>query len=378
MWIMFGASGVALAVYAAHSAIAHRSIVWTYDANEALTGAPVIGSDGAVFTCIERSVIALDGATGKKRWSFTFPSAGEYQNSEVELAEDNTLFVNSFVNQKPHLLYRLDATTGRVVSTSSPSSLTSITGGDDRLSIVDNRIVAVNPVSGNKVWEFKPPPRPDNDVSVPNNNGSIETAHATGNTVYAVFGCPYKLLYAIDSTTGKPRWNAPLNQTEMGACGIDVSLTSLANGIPVVSDVDDTIRAFNPSNGHTLWKLSLDHGFMPVQMLVAPHNVLYFGTYDGTVYAIDGGSGKVMWRQHIGEKIWYPPVISADGKLYVGTQTNKVYALDPKNGATKWHVSFGFFTRSFPYGDSVALKIGRHGLVYCASTDGRLYAIHEP
>ena len=94
--------------------------------------------------------------------------------------------------------------------------------------------------------------------------------------------------------------------------------------------------------------------------------VVYIGSYDGKVYAIDAISGRERWiRRLSGKPILGSPVVSA-GTVYIGSTDAKIYALDAETGVILWAYTTG---NQITRGPAVA-----DGLVYIGSNDGSLYA----
>jgi outer membrane protein assembly factor BamB len=356
---------------------ARHRILWTFDAKAALTGAPAIGSDGTVFTGSYRPVYALDGVTGNKIWTFNFPSSNEYQASGLVVDSVNTVYTASQVNGKPFRLYALDGATGRIKWITAESPSTPVVGGQ-RIFLGGTRIAAVNVADGKTLWHFRPPEIRGTDTSIPNNDGAVESIAVAGDTVFAIFGCPYKKLFAVSARTGKPIWSIDMDSTTMFACSVNGSVITDSIGRPVTSDISNNVRAYDPNaSGHTVWEFRQPVSAVPAQMVVGPNNVIYFGNSSGMVCAINGDNGKPIWTKNVGEKVWDAPGLSSDGVLYVGTRTNKVIALDSRSGDSLWSISFGWMTRSFPYGDGVSVTVAPDGTVYAASTDGKLYALQS-
>ena len=54
--------------------------------------------------------------------------------------------------------------------------------------------------------------------------------------------------------------------------------------------------------------------------------VVYFGSYDGNLYAVDIKTGKEKWRFKTGGKIFSSPAV-ADGVVYFGSHDGKLYAV---------------------------------------------------
>jgi hypothetical protein len=111
--------------------------------------------------------------------------------------------------------------------------------------------------------------------------------------------------------------------------------------------------------------------------------VLYFsGTLSGVTDdggALEGKTGKAVWRTDIGERIRSTPAI-ADGMVFVGTVQGRLHALALKDGSSRWKfdtegtkldsAKFGYDRRSIQSSPAVA-----NGVVYFGARDGWVYAI---
>ena len=56
-------------------------------------------------------------------------------------------------------------------------------------------------------------------------------------------------------------------------------------------------------------------------------NVVYCGSTDGIMYAVDLQTGMETWRYNIGDPIYSSPAISELG-LFVGSETGWVYRFE--------------------------------------------------
>jgi outer membrane protein assembly factor BamB len=93
---------------------------------------------------------------------------------------------------------------------------------------------------------------------------------------------------------------------------------------------------------------------------------VYFGAYDGWLYAVDLASGDLKWEDDLGGHIIGGATV-AEGLLYVGSSNNQLHALDPASGAEQWR---------FLTGDDIwATPLVADGVVYLASMDKKLYAL---
>jgi outer membrane protein assembly factor BamB len=93
------------------------------------------------------------------------------------------------------------------------------------------------------------------------------------------------------------------------------------------------LRAFQ-ANGDLVWTFQARHGFAAPPLI--RDGVVYAGSLDGNLYALDVGSGAERWRYDAKEEIGSTPVAHGD-LLLVSTMQDSVVAVDAKTGAWKWH-----------------------------------------
>jgi outer membrane protein assembly factor BamB len=60
-------------------------------------------------------------------------------------------------------------------------------------------------------------------------------------------------------------------------------------------------------------------------------NIVYFGSYDDHVYALNATSGTLVWKHRTGGHIESGPAIAA-GAVYVGSDDGRLYALNASAG----------------------------------------------
>ncbi len=90
--------------------------------------------------------------------------------------------------------------------------------------------------------------------------------------------------------------------------------------------------------------------------------VVYVGSADGTVYAVDAADGSELWSFATGDAVKSTPTVS-DGTVYVGSNDHSIYALEAATGAELWSHDTGAWVQ---YSPPVA-----DGLVYVSSlSDG--------
>jgi len=71
---------------------------------------------------------------------------------------------------------------------------------------------------------------------------------------------------------------------------------------------------------------------------VVDHNVIYVGSHDRHVAAIDANTGQAQWKTNINAPAWFAPVVG-ETLVYVATPQGAIYALDKNSGAVRWRTT---------------------------------------
>jgi outer membrane protein assembly factor BamB len=75
--------------------------------------------------------------------------------------------------------------------------------------------------------------------------------------------------------------------------------------------------------------------------------VVYLGSGDGNVYALNASTGAKLWSYTTGSSVTSSPAV-ANGVVYVGSDDYNVYALNAKTGAKLWSYTTGSSVTSCP------------------------------
>jgi outer membrane protein assembly factor BamB len=119
-------------------------------------------------------------------------------------------------------------------------------------------------------------------------------------------------------------------------------------------------------------------------------NVIYFGSDDGNVYAVDAATGHQIWKHATNGPVPATPAI-ANGTVYIGSYDGKFYALNAQTGAAKWKFAtdgerrfeakglHGLQPRNQtiadPFDVFLSSPVVANGAVYFGSGDGNVYAV---
>ncbi len=147
------------------------------------------------------------------------------------------------------------------------------------------------------------------------------------------------------------------------------SSPAVVNGVIYVGSNDGNVYAINTTTGTKLWSYSVGFGIVQTSPAVVK-GVVYVGesidAMSANLYALDAKTGVKLWSFTTGGSIDSSPTVM-HGIVYFGSADGKTYALNAKTGAKLWSSAIGG-TYSSPAVDE--------GIVYIGSGDGNLYAIN--
>jgi len=156
---------------------------------------------------------------------------------------------------------------------------------------------------------------------------------------------------AIDAFTGKLLWTSPR--------GGGMSGPAVADGVVYVGSSDKNVYALDSSDGDILWQYTT--GGIVYSSPAVYNGVVYAGSWDQNFYALDASTGALLWNYTTGGEVKSSPAV-ADGIVYFGSRDHRLHALNAHTGALIWnYTTSGEMLASSP---AVA-----NGVVYIHSGD---------
>jgi outer membrane protein assembly factor BamB len=379
-------------------------------------------------------------ATNQLKWKYQIGGSGGNIPNSIAIAKDGTLFVAG--NGKITAL-NADGSLKWAKEYTGPQGPGLSADGQTLYFASNSALVAASTLDGSKKWEFKagnemvfgPTIGPDGTIYqgswdkyfyAINTDGSLKWKYLTkgtisypssidkNGTIYlgggdAHFG-PDGNIYAFDNS-GKLLWTYDTKMLRVGspAVGYDgllyfpaapilfalntkgelvwkqgPDITPAAGGTGAATQVAPCdpppapcSSATNaPDNDSATGKEDIAGIITPA---ITPDGIIYIGTSQGKVLAIDSKTQKTKWTYQTGKNpeqkgvdYGLPSFVMADkdGTSYFGSVDYKFYALD-KDGKAKWiYETGGKITEASP-------AIGADGTIYFSSEDGYVYAIGQ-
>lgn len=372
LWSMFqgGAQHTGQSGYAGPTS---ATVKWSYQygTSQSALGTPpknfVVDSQNRVYANTTNTLFSFD-ENGTILWSVTLTGAGaaalSSDEATVYVAEESIL--SAYTTTDGTLEWSYDTGSG------SPIHGEPVVASDDGTICFgswDHFVYCLNS-DGTLQWKYE-------------TDGSIAplaspTFSADETAIYVGSGDPNEdadgKLYALDRD-GVLQWSETVDSMR-------------ASGVAAASDgslyINGGGRSHHfDSDGTSLWESDPDlvSNLLPA---LASQGIVYSGTAEGLISAIDAETGDLLWSYQTGENPDYDPtnihdpqygvvsapVIDSNGTVYMGAVDGKMVALDT-DGTVLW---------TYETGDGInenGPAIGPNGTLYFSSSDGTIYAIGE-
>ncbi len=215
----------------------------------------------------------------------------------------------------------------------------------------------------------------------------ISTPAVVGGTAY--FGSTDGNVYAVETATGTKRWAF---KTEARV----TSSPAVEAGLVYVGSYDGNFYAIDATTGLLRWKFRTKgerrfagkhlHGYPPAGEVIPDpfdvylsspavwRGVVYFGSGDGNVYALDAGTGRLRWKFKTGNVVHASPAL-AGGMLYIGSWDTWFYALNARTGRLEWRFKTGEDTQVHNQTGIQGTAAISGGVVFFECRDAHVYAL---
>jgi outer membrane protein assembly factor BamB len=196
-------------------------------------------------------------------------------------------------------------------------------------------------------------------------------------------------LYAVDLASGTQKWKF---ETKVRI----TSSPAVEGGMVYFGSYDGKFYGLDEVSGQLKWKFRTGgerrfagkhlHGGQPdgetmpdpfdffLSSPAVSNGVVYFGSGDGNVYALDAASGNLKWKFHTGDVVHASPAI-ADGTVFIGSWDSYFYAIDATTGKEKWRFKTGEDHQIYNQVGIQSSAAVVDGVVYFGCRDSNFYAV---
>lgn len=204
--------------------------------------------------------------------------------------------------------------------------------------------------------------------------GAAIVASPQVKDLVAYFGSTDSSFYAIDINGGNKRWVVKTGGEIRSTACLENQRLYFVSG-------DGYLWCLN-LNGELQWKFRTEgekkyelYSFSDYYQSSPAYSdgIIYFGSGDHHIYAVNAQSGKLVWKYKTGQVVHTNPVISGN-RLFIGSFDGWFYCLDKRTGMLSWKFkSVG--QRYFPKGEFNGSAAVYGNTVFVGARDFNLYAL---
>lgn len=216
---------------------------------------PAVDEEGRVFSQLGKTLLALDGKTGRELWRF---EAEVLWSSQMAVGSNEVLYAGA----------------------------------------TDNKLYAFSAKYGFKLWEFE-------------TGGDVNTKPAVSNRGTVYIGSGDGKVYALDGGSGRKLWEFQTG----GWIGWTAPVVG-NNGLVYCGSSDRKMYALNQSTGQKVWEFTTGAEILYSEPAIGTNGILYFGSNDTRIYALNGQTGQRIWALKSGGALSSSPAVSKDGTVY--------------------------------------------------------------
>jgi outer membrane protein assembly factor BamB/predicted MPP superfamily phosphohydrolase len=262
------------------------TLQWKFKTQSAVYSTPAIALDLAVIASTDGNIYGIQARTGKQVWRYETPRPIVASPQVV----DGTVYIGSSEGK----FRALDAATGKLEWEFDRvggfiETRPMIYDGKVIFGAWDQNLYALDAKTGKLAWKWK------GDRSGTLLSPAACWPIAAKGKVFIV--APDRKMTAIDAKTGRQIWRTG-NYMVRESIGISEDQSRF-----YIRAMQDSFYALSTVSRQpeTIWEQKTDFGYdINSAMLVEKDGVVFYGTKNGLVYALDAKSGKVIWEHKVG------------------------------------------------------------------------------
>jgi outer membrane protein assembly factor BamB len=266
--------------------IADGSIAWEFKTDEPVYSTPAISGARVVFGGTDGTIYALDVRTGTPVW--TIVTGGPV------VACPSVAGGVVYIGSSDHVFRAIDMATGRIVWSHDGIEgfvETKPLVADDKIvfGAWDGCLYALDKKTGKLVWKWK------GEKPSPFYSPAACWPVAANGRVFAVTPDPW--MTSIDLATGREIWG-----TDNWAVRESMGLSEDGQRV-YVRTTEDVIAAISPSadGSEAVWETNAGFGSdINSAQLVEKDGVVFYGTKNGLLLALEGATGALKWKHRVG------------------------------------------------------------------------------
>ncbi len=315
---------------------------WVFKTEDEIRCSPLIQGDTAFVGSYDTNVWALTVEKGEFVWKF--PTKGGIASSPVVDVRNKTVMFGS----EDFSFYSVDMRTGRL---SWKHQTEGRIRGGPRVAHEhvffgsdDGHLYALNSANGRVLWRY--------DTGAP-----VRSRPYVTNELI-ILGSESGEIVGLE-LSGSRKWSVRTKRGVMSSPFVDMK-----EGMVYVGSADTYLYALDATNGYSSWRFRTNGAI--ISSPVVNENLVFFGSADGFLYAVNTQTGKERWKYKTDKPIVSSPIVAKDA-VYFGGTDDYLYCLEVDTGRERWKFKTSGPITSAPYAGN--------GVILVGSMDHTLYAL---
>lgn len=180
------------------------------------------------------------------------------------------------------------------------------------------------------------------------------------------------MVRALELKSGRLLWSFEMRQPSVASPVTDGKRVYLTGS-------SGKCYALDITDGTVIWSNPMIDGFVETIPIIY-RGMLIFGTWNNHLYALDTGSGEILWDWHNGysNRMLSPAAcvpVAVDGRVFVVAPDRKMACLDASTGQLLWHSDLGKTTVRESMGvtadSTLILAKTMNGITVGVNSDGK-------
>lgn len=284
-----------------------------------------VGSAEASVFSSRGNVYCIDAKTAEIIWKYP---------TEKQIFSSPTVAYNKvYIGEGLHhdydcKLYCIGKDSGELIwehkTASHVESTPFVADGKVFVAAGEDGVYCLDAQTGDEIWQYK-------GIHV-DSSPAVWLGAVYFGTAYGEFA-----IYCVEIETGEQLWKSPMDYNVWGSPSIASGKVYFGVGHSTFVD-----RAENPAGGVICLnaRTGKKEWFYDVKATVLSaisiaKDTIFFGAYDGRVYAVSADSGELKWRKKVDS-----PVLSSiavvGNDVYAASKEGVIYCLGIKKGEIKW------------------------------------------
>jgi outer membrane protein assembly factor BamB/predicted phosphodiesterase len=291
-------------------------VQWTFSAKNAVYSTPDVSGDLAVFASADGNIYALKAANGKEAW--------HYATDRPIVASPRIVEGVVFIGSSEGSFRALELATGKLVwefdgLAGFVETKPLVYDGKVIFGAWDQNLYALDAKTGKLAWKWK--------GDKPGTMYSPAACWPIGANGKVFIAAPDRMLTALDARTGEQLWRTGAYVVRE-SIGLSQDQTRF-----YVRAMNDFFYAFSTSAAHPdkLWELNAGFGYdINSAMLVEKNGVVFYGTKNDLLIALDAKTGTLKWEHKLGVGVMNTVVSLSSTQVLITDFDGKVALVEAK------------------------------------------------